>query len=386
MGATKYLNSESMLNASGILVTLFVGSLSIYTVWDTSALAVVAFLLISQLFCFGLFLALDTSNRSGLLALFWIEAILIFSLHFLVNNSFIAILSIILIVQAAELFGSRRSSWMLVACLTVLIISQRYHLGEGRILDTLFTAISFGLFMVFALSAILRAINERKLREETRALNRELIATRELLSQSAAQGERVRIARDLHDILGHHMTALILNLEVAKHKVEGEAEEKVELSLAIAKLLLGDLRTAVGELRDDDVIDLEQSITKLIAGIPQVEIEVDFSNAPAIRDVGLAETLLRCTQEAITNVLRHSHASNCRIELRAEKNLCVLTVVDNGQPSLASSSTKKKEDITPGNGLKGMKERISASGGNLSWRQTEDGFQLRAELAMDAEQ
>ena len=216
----------------------------------------------------------------------------------------------------------------------------------------------FGLFQVFALSTTQRTIRERELREETGALNRELVATRELLSQTSAQSERVRIARDLHDILGHHMTALILNLEVANHKTEGEGREKVELSLALAKLLLSEIRTAVGELREDDVIDLQQSIGKLVAGIPTLEIDVDFSTAPPIRNVELADALLRCTQERITNVLRHSDATKCQIAIGLDGDKCVLTVTDNGKPG---------EEIEPGNGLKGMTERVGAIGGQISW-------------------
>ena len=64
------------------------------------------------------------------------------------------------------------------------------------------------------------------------------------------------------------MTALILNLEVASHSAEDKRQEKVQQSLALAKLLLSDLRTAVSELREGDAIDLEQAIRKLIAGIP----------------------------------------------------------------------------------------------------------------------
>jgi len=152
----------------------------------------------------------------------------------------------------------------------------------------LISSASFSLFQVFAFSASQRAIGERKLREETAALNRELLATRELLSQSAAQDERVRIARNLHDILGHHMTALILNLEVADHKTVGDANDKVQQSLSIAKLLLGDIRTPVSELRQDDNIDLEQSITKLTRGIPNIKFKLEFYSAPEFKSVMLA--------------------------------------------------------------------------------------------------
>ena len=147
----------------------------------------------------------------------------------------------------------------------------------------------------------------------------------------------------------------------------------MEQSLALAKLLLGDLRTTVSELRDDDAIDLQHSINTLVTGIPRLEIDVDFSAAPEIKDVRLAETLLRCTQEAITNVLRHSAATQCRIEVAGVGDKCILTVSDNGNSKL---------EIVPGNGLKGMTERVANNGGELSWQQTDGGFSLRVELLM----
>jgi signal transduction histidine kinase len=214
-------------------------------------------------------------------------------------------------------------------------------------------------------------MREQELREQTAALNRELIATRDLLSQSTRQSERIRIARELHDLLGHHMTALILNLEVAAYRSEGEAKEKVEQSQSLAKLLLSDLRTAVSELREDDSINLEQAVDKLIADIPGLRFEVDFSAAPEIKDVNQAETLLRCIQESVTNVMRHSSADHCQIRLVGTAEACTLTVSDNGAAG---------DGIEPGNGLKGMDERVNAGGGSLSWQQTPEGFSLQVQL------
>jgi len=239
------------------------------------------------------------------------------------------------------------------------------------------------------------------LREETALLNRELLATRELLSQSTAQAERVRIARNLHDILGHHMTALILNLEVANHSVrqsisteddklnpERESQEsklqierttkaqnKVEQALALAKLLLGDIRTAVSELREDDKIELQHSIEKLTEDIPNLVFDIDCESAPPIRSVQLAEILLRCAQESITNVIRHSNGNKCRISLAASENHCVLTVSDNG---------RFESDILPGNGIKGMQERVAAIGGVIRWAQSSEGCTVHIEIPLGA--
>lgn len=208
------------------------------------------------------------------------------------------------------------------------------------------------------------------MREETALLNRELVATRELLLQSSRQSERLRIARDLHDLLGHHLTALILNLEVATHLTEGKGQQKVEQALALGKLLLGDLRTAVSELREDDAIELLQALTTLVQDTPRLQIELALQTQ-TVNDVRIAETILRCTQEALTNCLRHSDATRCDIDLRSEAGSLTLTVQDNGS-AVAS--------IRAGNGLKGMAERVRQLGGAVMWLAGSTGFQLTVVL------
>ncbi len=381
MRFTEYFNTENVRNISGIVVMLFVGAIAVATMWNTPVWSLVAVFSASTLLCFMVFIS---TQRPGLqMTLFWTEAFLILALYFLVTGDTIAILSIVWIVQGAELYGSRRASIYLVANLACFVASRVYHSGADEILDALLSSVLYGLLQIFALSVVLRGIRERQLGEETAAINRELVATRELLSQTAAQSERVRIARDLHDILGHHMTALILNLEVANHRVidvetakSAEiAREKVEQSLALAKLLLGDIRSAVSELREDDAINLQQSIDTLVTGIPNLVVTVNFSAAAPITKVTAAETLLRCTQEAITNVIRHSGATECQITLAGEGGNCVLTVSDNGSNNIR---------VQPGHGLRGMEERVQAIGGTLSLESRVNGFGLRVELPAGA--
>jgi two-component system sensor histidine kinase DesK len=129
-------------------------------------------------------------------------------------------------------------------------------------------------------------------------------------------------------------------------------------------------------LREDDRIDLQSSIEKLAEGIPNLGFDIDCSAAPPIRSVQLAEILLRCSQEAITNVIRHSNADACRIAMTESQGLCVLAVADNGSP---------QSEIVAGNGIKGMQERVAAIGGTLDWEQSPQGFSLRFEVPLGAE-
>lgn len=366
------IDAQKALNYSGILVTAMVGALASFSVLGNSVFPFVALLSTTQLALFVVCLRISPNPYYA--HFFWAEAICIATLFFIAPVEFIYILTVVWLVQAVELYGFRVALQLLFASVVVYLLAQLHHRGTEQLLSIVLSTAMYVLLQLFAVSVVQRFVGEREQKEKMATLNRELISTRDLLSQTTAQGERLRIARDLHDILGHHMTALILNLEVASHGVEGEGKEKVEQSLALAKLLLGDLRSTVSELRDEVNLDLEESIKKLVSGIPEFEFEIDFTAAPKIDDVDIAETLLRCTQEAVTNVLKHSNATQCRIEMTGDERRLVLTVLDNGNASSA---------ITPGNGLTGMKERVNAKGGDIIWQRNAKGFQLQISMGLE---
>lgn len=367
--ASSLIDSQRAMNISGILVTALVGGLGSYSIVGTPLFTAAVLLSLSQV---ALFIhCTQFASGSEFRLSFWLQALCIGTLFFVVPSNFIYILSVVWLVQSVELYGVNRTIWHFAGTIVLFSAAQMIYFRLSTPFEFAISIGLYSLFNMFAISVVQKFVGEREQKEHMAELNRDLLATRDLLSQSSAQSERLRISRDLHDILGHHMTALILNLEVATHQVEGEPKEKVEQSLALAKLLLSDLRSTVGELRDEGSINLEESVNALVSGIPNFDIDVDFSNAAKIDDVELAETFLRCTQEAVTNVLRHSNANHCRIELNSDDSKFTLSVTDNG---------KKSREIQPGNGLKGMEERVSVMGGELDWQQNEDGFRLTVSL------
>ena len=122
------------------------------------------------------------------------------------------------------------------------------------------TGALFWAFKLFAMIMSNTAIKESKAREEADALNRQLLSTQQLKKQALTQDERLRIARNIHDVLGHHLTALTINLQVASRKAdllestESQAiKRQVEQSHSIAKLLLSDVREAISDIREGDV-------------------------------------------------------------------------------------------------------------------------------------
>lgn len=371
-----FWSSSRAQSLTGGAVLVIVSTLSVYLLADAAGQWRNSLTLISALFaldviCFVLFTsAWAESSRQRLLSMLWLQAAAIVSLYFLVDISFVAILGIVWVVQATELFPIRTAGWLLLGSVAVFSAAQVFHWGDESLMLALTGSLTLGLFHVFAVLATHRARSEQVLREETAALNRELVATRELLSEHSRQSERLRIARDLHDLLGHHLTAQILQLEVATHITDGAGRQKVEQALALGKLLLSDLRTAVSELREDEPINFRDAVQKLVSDIPGIKIDLSFS--ATLGEIDLAQTLLRCTREALTNVLRHSGANRCVITFTHEgDNGYLLQVQDNGG---------KRQHIVAGNGLKGIKERIEEAGGTAHWQSGKEGFLLEIRL------
>ena len=231
-------------------------------------------------------------------------------------------------------------------------------------------------FSIFVFVTALVAMQQAQAREEQRRLNAELRATRLLLAESARINERTRISRELHDLLGHHLTALSLNLEVAGHLAEGRAREHVSKAHTLARLLLTDVREAVSQLRENGAIDLAAALQPLAENVPALDIHMDIEGPLTLDDPERAHVLLRCTQEIITNVVRHAGADNLWIRARREQGRIVMTARDDGRGA---------EKLAAGNGLRGMRERLAQYGGRLDIEtRPQAGFRLHLTLPATA--
>ncbi len=229
-------------------------------------------------------------------------------------------------------------------------------------------------FTGFAFVTGLVARQQTQAREDQHRLNAELRATRALLAESVRVNERTRISREMHDLLGHHLTALSLNLEVASHLVKGQAREHVGQAQTLAKLLLSDVREAVSQLRDDDAIDMRATLLPLAEHVPGLRIDMQMPVQFLIDDPERAHVLLRCTQEIITNAVRHAGAKLLRLRYSQDRSAVYLDARDDGRGA---------ESARAGNGLTGMRERLAAYGGQLHVETApEQGFVLKLELPL----
>ena len=237
-------------------------------------------------------------------------------------------------------------------------------------------AFAYMPFQFIAVATARLLAQETALRQSLAAANAELAATRELLAQSARMAERARIARDLHDLLGHHLTALSLNLEIASHKTAGEARERIETAQSVTKLLLGDVRGVVGSLRSEEGLglDLPAALQKLAEGIPRPRVHVEASAALGIEDPAVGEVVLRCAQEIVTNAVRHARAENLWLDVERSAEGIRIRARDDGCGAAS---------LAHGNGLAGLRERFEQRGGAVSFDTAPgQGFRIDAVLPL----
>lgn len=197
----------------------------------------------------------------------------------------------------------------------------------------------------------------------------ELEAAQARLAETSRAEERLRISRDLHDLVGHQLSALALNLEVAAHLVDGAATEPVQRSRLLAKDLLADVRAVVSRLREETP-DLRTAIDDVAAHIPRPAVHADVPQSLVVPSGAVRDAVVRSIQEALINSVRHSDADNVWVRVRQTKAGLQAEIRDDGRGVPA---------LKPGNGLTGMRERVEALGGTVALDGT-DGFRVAITL------
>lgn len=304
--------------------------------------------------------------RDGLLWLQWVLALLVIAIAPRTGTA--AVLLVMVAAQAAMAWQPRH--WIPVMALGnvmfFLLMLRAGHREPGLMLT-----IYMG-FQAFAALIGHYARNAERTRDQLALVNADLLATRALLADSARDAERLRVARELHDVAGHKLTAMTLNLRALAGEPALAAHPQLRLCEQLASELLGDIRGVVQALRDARGLDLETALRALAAPLPTLRISLHIEPNSAVHDPALADVLLRTVQEALTNAARHAQAAELRVDLRREGGKLVLHMEDDGQAPAT---------LREGNGLAGMRERITALGGTLVLgRAAHGGLTLDARL------
>lgn len=240
--------------------------------------------------------------------------------------------------------------------------------------DVLPVALAYFTFQLFGAFTARMAMEEREAKQALAEANAELRVATGLLDMSSRAEERVRIARELHDLLGHHLTALSINLEVASHLADGAAKQQIEKSQALTKLLLSDVRESVSRLREDEPVDLAAALRSIRDAVPSPAIHVD-ANGIGVSGPVVARTALRAVQEIVTNAVRHSGARNLWLALHEDGGALVIDARDDGSGT---------DHVQFGNGLRGMRERVQQSGGTMDVASMRGrGFEVHLRLPLE---
>jgi signal transduction histidine kinase len=262
-----------------------------------------------------------------------------------------------LVVVAGQLdeFSPRAAALWVALQTIVLGIVMVDHMGA---IFAIATAGAFGGFQVFALVTASLTARERGAREALARANMELLATRAMLVESSRVAERLRISRDLHDTLGHHLTALSLQLDVASRLTDGKAADHVQRAHAITRLLLSDVRDVVSQLRVGSQLDIASALRALATPSGTLAVHLDVPDVLEIDPGAHADALLKCVQEIITNTTRHAGARNLWIRVDSNAERLTLHARDDGGGATA---------FAIGHGLTGMRERFEECGGRVEF-------------------
>jgi two-component system sensor histidine kinase DesK len=172
----------------------------------------------------------------------------------------------------------------------------------------------------------------------------------------AAVAERERIARDLHDVLGHTLSLIILKSELAG-KIAGRDPDRAAREIAdveqVARKALAEVREAIRGYRGTLEDEVARARSLLEAAGIRAELDVSLPTLDRAREEALALAL----REAVTNTVRHSGAAACRVRVATDADGCTLTVSDDGRGGIRAE----------GHGLRGMRERVETLGGSVAW-------------------
>ncbi|WP_420868414.1 sensor histidine kinase [Brevibacterium zhoupengii] len=200
-------------------------------------------------------------------------------------------------------------------------------------------------------------------------------------SEAKAQTQRIAVARDLHDSLGHSTTVVSLHTDVAREALERKNEAAAIEALTLIKqttaTTMVEVRRTVAMLRASDRSSRSAASLSNIGSLIDPVSEVTFTTdirVPAALPGLVDTTAFRIIQESVTNIVKHSTATRAHVEVDCRNNELRVSITDNGEQNNPSS------EVGFGHGLSGMHERVTALGGTLKVDSSEGRFAVNATL------
>lgn len=274
------------------------------------------------------------------------------------------VLILLVVTAAASVYViGLRGGLVVVALNTAVVVVTVWPLGE----NAPNSVVTIGFYLMIQLASMLSSatlLRERRLRLQITAANLELKAASVLLSESTRTAERLRISRELHDLIGHQLTVLTLQLETARHVDDASARDHLDHADRVARELLRDVRSAVGHLRTETP-DLERSLRQMTQGLPGLQVSISVDERVSLDEAG-STALVRAATEVVTNVIRHAAAKRLRIDIDQDEDRVIMVAQDDGYGA---------RDVVLGHGLLGLRERVSDLGGDLDI-DGRDGFRV----------
>jgi len=284
----------------------------------------------------------------------------------------------ILLILAATQLASRltlRGTVFALAAVNAVYLLILLFIWNSSLANALIGLAAYGSFQMFAALVLSYARAAEDMAEELKLVNADLMATRTLLADSARDQERLRLSRELHDVAGHKLTALKMNLRALRNRADPKDRDALATADELAGELLDDLRAVVRQLRRNDGLSLEQGIRQLAAPLRGMQLHLDIAEDVRIERIVDAETLMRVAQEGLTNAIRHGKADQAWLRLEKQAESWALELEDNGRIHWP---------IVPGMGLKGMMERLESLDGQLDFHPSErGGLKLTARLPFE---
>ena len=362
--------------ADGCLALLLMGSADLAAVQQIGRLSAPHALTIAVIT-----LPVILRRRYPVAVVWWIGLALIANLVAGFSNSFFenVALAATLYTAFSDLNSTRRIAAIVVALIggvTAGIILGWHNAGQVTLSDLPYNWLRFAAPADLASDGRTRRAYDQQLQEH---------AT--LLAREAAVAERNHIARELHDVIAHSVSVMVLQATAGgrvARRAPAEAVDAFDVIQQTGRRALSDLRRVVGVLRADDdrgaALEPQPGLDQLETLVDEIRragLSVDVSIRGGRRDLppGVELSAYRVVQESLTNVLKHADAARAAVVLTFTPAALEVDVSDDGRGPDEAAAT--------GHGLRGMRERVGLLGGEVRAGRDENGFRVVARLPLD---